>query len=327
MKEPQESTARSHRRAWPVALLALIALLAAACGDQSAGPPVPETRAEQSDFPTEVQGANGTVSIESQPRRIVSLAPSLTEMLFAIGAGDLVVAVDDQSDFPPEAPKTDLSGFTPNIEAIAAQEPDLVVVSDDIEDVVTGLEGLDIAVLLLEAPAELAGTYDQIETLGAATGHVRDARELVASMKEEITQLSGQVPEPEEPLTYYHELGPDLYTVTSATFIGKIYELAGLRNIADAVPDQAGGYPQLSAEFIIDADPDYIFLADTQCCGQTPETLAARPGWSNLTAVKQGHVVGLDDDTASRWGPRVVDFLRAVVTAVGAPQDGAKEAA
>lgn len=327
MTEPTETPDLRWRAPIAVALLAVMALLGAACGDQAAGPPVPETPADQSDFPVEVEGANGTVTIEGRPSRIVSLSPSLTEMLFAIDAGDQVVAVDDQSNFPREAPTTELSGFSPNVEAIAGEEPDLVVLSNDIEDVVTGLGGLDIPVLLLEAPADLSGTYDQIEKLGAATGHVDDAEELVSSMKEEITELSGRVPEPEEPLTYFHELGPELYSATSATFIGSIYELAGLRNIADAVPDQAGGYPQLSEEFIIDADPDFIFLADTKCCEQSLETVAERPGWSDITAVKQEQVVELDDDVASRWGPRVVDFLRTVVTAVETPASQAREAA
>lgn len=298
------------------AILALLALLGTGCADRQSGPPVPETPADKSDFPTKIKAANGTVEIKSRPNKIVSMSATATEMLFAIDAGDQVVAVDSTSNFPPEAPKTDLSAFTPNVEAIAANEPDLVVLSDDIEDVVAGLEGLDIPVLLLPAAQKLDDTYAQINTLGQATGHRDDAQELVSSMKEEISELAGRVAEPAEPLTYYHELGTDLYTLTSATFAGAIYELVGLRNIADEVPDQAGGYPQLSAEFIIEADPDFIFLADTKCCNESPETVRARAGWSGITAVKAGQVVALDDDIASRWGPRIVDFLRTVVEAV-----------
>jgi iron complex transport system substrate-binding protein len=298
-----------------LALLIGLVLAASACGERSAAPPVPETPADKSDFPVEVEGANGTIEIESRPDKVVSLSPTATEMLFAIDAGEQVVAVDDQSNFPAEAPKTDLSGFTPNVEAIAAKEPDLVVLANDIEDVVAGLAKLDIPTLLLPAAEEIQDTYDQIETLGAATGHTDDAAELVESMKSEIEELSGRVAEPAEPQTYFHELGPELFTATSATFIGKVYDLVGLRNIADEAPDDAGGYPQLSSEFVVNADPDFIFLADSKCCGQTPETVAARPGWGDITAVKQGAVVPLDDDIASRWGPRIVDFLRAVVEA------------
>lgn len=296
--------------------LAVLALLATACADRQAGPPVPETPADKSDFPVEVQGANGTVRLESRPRRIVSMSATATEMLFAIDAGKQVVAVDSTSNFPPEAPKTDLSAFTPNVEAIAGYEPDLVVLSNDIEDVVAGLGRLDIPVLLLPAATKLAETYDQINALGNATGRRDDAEELVTSMKQEISDLAGRVAETPEPLTYYHELGPELYSLTSATFAGAIYELVGLRNIADAVPDQAGGYPQLSAEFIIKADPDFIFLADTKCCNESPDTVGARAGWAGISAVRAGQVVPLDDDIASRWGPRIVDFLRTVVEAV-----------
>lgn len=296
--------------------LALVAVLTAGCADRQSGPPVPETPADKSDFPTEIQAANGTVTIESRPNKIVSMSATATEMLFAIDAGEQVIAADSTSNFPPEAPKTDLSAFTPNLEAIAGHEPDLVVISDDIQDLVAGLERLEIPTLHLPAAKKLSDTYEQIETLGAATGHADDAEELVSGMKEEISELAARVPEPEEPLTYYHELDNTLYSVTSATFAGEVYGLAGLRNIADAVPDQAGGYPQLSNEFIVDADPDLIFLADTKCCGQSFQTVKERPGWSGIEAVKTGRVIALDDDVASRWGPRVVDFLRTIVEAV-----------
>jgi iron complex transport system substrate-binding protein len=315
-------TFRNRRR--PIAvLLGLLAVAATACGGQSAAPPVPETPADRSDFPVTVEGANGLIEIADRPTKIVSLSATATEMLFAIEAGPQVVAVDDQSNFPPEAPMTDLSNFTPNIEAIAAKEPDLVIVSDDIKDVVAGLGKLDIDTLQLPAAETLSDTYNQIETLGAATGHADEADELVSTMKDQIEELAGRVPEPAEPLTYYHELDQNYFSVTSATFVGKIYDLVGLRNIADAVPDQAGGYPQLSSEYIVDADPDYIFLADTKCCGQSPETVAARPGWASISAVEKGRVIPLDDDIASRWGPRIVDFLRAIVEGVNRSGGGA----
>lgn len=299
-----------------ITALAVLALVATGCADRQSGPPVPETPADASDFPAQVQGANGTVTIESRPNKIVSLSATATEMLFAIDAGEQVAAVDSTSNFPPEAPKTDLSAFTPNLEAIAGYEPDLVVVGHDIQDLVSGLERLEIPTLYLPAAGTLADTYEQIGTLGAATGHTDDAEELTSSMKDEISELAARVPEPAEPLTYYHELGPDLYSVTSATFAGEVYGLVGLRNIADAVPDDAEGYPQLSNEFIVDADPDLIFLADTKCCGQNLQTVKERPGWSSIEAVEQSRVVELDDDVASRWGPRVVEFLRAIVEAV-----------
>ena len=300
------------------AAVVAVALLAVACGgsdEPEAAPRAPETTAEDDAFPVTVEAANGEVEIAEQPERIVSLAPVPTEMLFAIGAGDQVVAVDANSNFPEGVPTTDLSGFEPNVEAIAAYDPDLVALTDDIGSVVDGLEALDIPVLLLPAAEAIEDTYSQIERLGLATGHPDEAAEVVAGMQSDIDELTADLPEVDEPLTYYHELDNTLYTVTSATFVGEVYELAGLENIADAA-DDGSGYPQLSAEYLLEADPDLIFLADTKCCGQNAATVAARPGWDQLSAVRNGDVVELDDDIASRWGPRIVDFLRVVVERV-----------
>jgi len=277
---------------------------------------------ESSDFPVTIEAANGEVTVGALPGRIVSLAPTATEMLFAIGAGDQVIAVDEFSNYPEEAPTTDLSGYEPNVEAVAALDPDLVVVSDDLNDIVSALAAIDVSVVHHPAAATVDDSYNQIEQLGVVTGNIDGAASLVASMQSEIDRLMASMPELDEPLSYYHELDGSLFSVTSETFIGELYSLVGLENIAD---DAEGGetlYPQLSAEHIIDADPDLIFLADTKCCGESPETVAARPGWGELTAVTEGSVVPLDDDIASRWGPRVVDLLETVVAAVHRVESG-----
>ncbi|MGE3622031.1 MAG: ABC transporter substrate-binding protein [Acidimicrobiia bacterium] len=285
-------------------LLAGGAVLLAACGDDEPDAADDTPAGEEADA----------------PERIVSLSPALTEMLFAVGAGDQVVAVDDQSNYPDGVPTTDLSGYQPNVEAIAGYEPDLVVASSPPEDMVRGLEDLGIEVLDLPAAQTLEDTYAQLAELGVRTGNVDGAAEVVADMRAEIDELLADLPERDEPLTYYHELDDMLFSITSSTFIGELYSLAGLENVADAADPKSelGGYPQLSSEFLVDADPDIIFLADTVCCGQDADTLAARPGFSNLTAVAEGRVVELDDDVASRWGPRVVDLLRAIVEATAA---------
>ena len=258
---------------------------------------------------------NGTAD---GPARIVSISTVATEMLFAIGAGDQVVAVDSLSTFPADAPVTDLSGFEPNIEAILGFRPDLVVLSYDPGDVVAGLEAAGVESLLQGASMTIADTYSQILALGEITAHAAEATALVEAMRAEITDLAASVTGREKPLTYYHELDDTLYTVTSSTFIGEVYALAGLVNAADPADADGSswGYPQLSAEYLLDADPDIIFLADTKCCAQTAATVAERPGWGTLTAVSTGHIVELDDDVASRWGPRIVDFLRAIVDSV-----------
>ena len=144
-----------------------------------------------------------------------------------------------------------------------------------------------------------------------------EAGQLAATMRTEIAKIAA-ADRPERPLTYYHELDKNLYSATSKTFIGQLYDQLGMKNIADAADKQASGYPQLSAEYIVKADPDLIFLADTKCCAQSAKTVAARAGWDKLTAVRTGGVVELDDDVASRWGPRVVDFLKVVAAKVQA---------
>jgi iron complex transport system substrate-binding protein len=244
------------------------------------------------------------------PHRIISLSPSSTESLFAIGAGKQVIAVDDQSDYPKRAPRTNLSGYTPNVEAIAGYHPDLVVLSGDPGGVVEGLHHLGIRTLLQPAPDNLNGAYAEIRQLGTITGHQRSAVRLVARMKHEIARIVKSARRPK--LSVYHELSPDYYSATSSTFIGRVYKLFGLKNIADAADSSGSGYPQLSGEYIVAADPSLIVLADTRCCGESAETVAKRPGWSGLSAVRNHAVIGVDDSIASRWGPRIVDFVRAI---------------
>ena len=144
-----------------------------------------------------------------------------------------------------------------------------------------------------------------------------EAAELVAQMSTDIEAVLAAVPAAETPLSYYHELDNTYYSVTSGTFIGAVYDLFGLVNIADAAGADAL-YPQLNAEYILSEDPDLIFLACTKYCGETAATVAARPGWDVLSAVRNGGVVEMDDDVASRWGPRIVDYIEQVGTAVTA---------
>ena len=244
------------------------------------------------------------------PHRIISLSPTATESLFAIGAGKQVVAVDDQSDYPQRAPRTTLSGFTPNVEAIASYRPDLVIVQYDAGGVVEALRKLQIRVLVQPSAKNLAVAYAQIRQLGVVTAHKRAAQALVKRMKTAIARALASTPK--RPLSVYHELSPDYYTATSKTFIGGIYKLFGLRNIADAADSTSSGYPQLSGEYILGANPSLIVLADTRCCGQTVAAVAKRPGWGGVAAVRTSSVVAVDDSVASRWGPRVVQFVQAV---------------
>jgi iron complex transport system substrate-binding protein len=265
-------------------------------------------------FPVSVHAANGIVRVTSRPTAIVSLSPTETEMLYAIGAGSQVKAVDLNSDYPPGAPRTKLDGNNPNVEAIATYRPDLVVASNEPTSVDSQLGALGIAVVSDPAATDLSQEYAQFEELGKLTGHEAQARAEVAKIKSQVARIVASVHKPAHPLTYYYELDQTYYSATSSTFIGQVLGLLGLHNIADAAKGTAasGGYPQLSGEFILKSNPDYVLLADTICCGQSATTVAQRPGWSGLAAVKGGRVLGLNDDIASRWGPRIVVLLSEV---------------
>lgn len=283
-----------------------------------------EPAAEPAEAPAETaESVDETPDTQPEPdepeppyQRIVSISPTATEILYAIGAGDWVVAVDEYSYYPPGTPVTDLSGWSPNVEAIASYDPDLVVMRTD-GDVIASLEALGIAQLVHDSPATFDDVYAQIAQFGETLGLVEQADELIASMRSQIAELVAEAPDASG-LTYYHELTDGLYSVTGGTFVGHVYSLFGLRSVADAAAaeEESSAYPQLSAEYLVDADPDLIFLADTLCCGQNAETVAARPGWEFMSAVRNGHVVELNDDIVSRWGPRLVDFVAAISEAL-----------
>jgi len=309
-------------RASLTTLLVAGALAVAACAGQAAD--TTSTATQTAGFPVTIESGGVSATIEAIPTAIVSLSPTATEMLFAVGAGDQVVAVDEYSYYPPEAPVTDLSGFTPNLEAIAAFEPDLVVVSDDLDGIVSALAGVGVPTLVLPAVGDVAGAYEQVRIVGKATGHTDEAEQVASSMEGRIDALVAGVDASDEAVTYYHELGSDgggsFYSVTSSTFIGEVFGAFGLENIADPADADGFGYPVLSVEFIIEADPDLIFY--TSCCGDTPESISARPGWDSISAVRSGALAELDDDLASRWGPRLVQFFEVVAAAVEEQTEG-----
>jgi iron complex transport system substrate-binding protein len=295
-------------------VIAAFTLGATALGAGMSGASTKATSASATTYPMRIAAANGTITIPARPTAIVSMSPTATEMLFAIGAGKQVKAVDSFSDYPKDAPRTKLNESDPNVEAIVAYKPDLVVVAGDTTGLTAQLAKFGIPVLSDPAATTLNQEYQQIDELGQATDHLAQARAEVTKIKTQIRQIVQDAPRHTKPLTYYFELDQTYYSVTSATFIGQVLGLLGMKSIADAATGAAssGGYPQLSAEFIIKSNPNYIFLADTICCGQNAKKVAARPGWSVLSAVKDGRVVGLNDDIASRWGPRIVDLLRTV---------------
>ncbi|MCU1680790.1 MAG: ABC-type Fe3+-hydroxamate transport system, periplasmic component [Amycolatopsis sp.] len=297
-----------------LALTSVLALGGCASHDE----PAPANTQADAGFPVQVTPPGGApLTLDKRPVWIVSLSPSATETLFAVGAGPQVVAVDSASDYPAQAPHSTLSGLNPDPEAIAAKNPDLVIVSADTTKLSAALAKTGTKTLVLPDAKTLDGAYAQFALIGKATGHQAEGEDLAKRTKADIDKLVADTPKPAKPLTYYHELDPTFYSATSATFLGQLYSQFGLHNIADGSdPNASGGYPQLSAETVLKANPDLIFLADSKCCGQNAKTVTARPGWSTMTAVQKSHIFALDDDVASRWSPRIADLARSIADAV-----------
>jgi iron complex transport system substrate-binding protein len=329
MKPPS----RSGPGAAALAAVALAAVALAGCGSSgssststststsaSAGSAAPSASAAAAAFPVTVTATNGAVTIKSRPARIVSLDPTSTEDLYAIGAGPQVVAVDQDSNYPAGVPKTGLSGLTPNIEAIAKYNPSLVVASQNSGGLVSGMAKLGIPVLIEPAVATLDAAYAQIQQVGTATGHAAQAATVVTGMKQQIAADVAKAGTAHKGAPYYWELSASpFYSAASSTFIGQVVGLFGLKNIADAVSKPAdGGYPELSQEYIVTAKPQIIFLADNEAAdgGQSPSVVAKRPGWSGIPAVQNNEIIGLNDDIASRWGPRLPQLVAEIAAAV-----------
>ncbi len=306
-------------------MLAALAILAAcstprvpAVAPSTLPLPISTTRPALTSAPTTsaVPGQQSSVApiattvARSIPKAVVSLSPTATETLFALGAGGLVKAVDNLSSYPPSAPRTDLTGATPDIDKLMAFGPDLVVLSDDRAGTAATLAARGVTVILQPPAMSLDDSYAQIRQLGAAIGKTAEAQQLVGGMQAKIAEIISKTPA--TPLRYYHERTDQFASVTSASFLGQLYGLLNLRSIADVGSAPGTRDATLSAQAIIDANPDLIVLADTKCCRQTSDTLRARPGWSALMAITTNTVVIVDDDLANQWGPRIVDLLQAI---------------
>jgi iron complex transport system substrate-binding protein len=260
---------------------------------------------------------------------VVSLSPTATETLYAIGAGSQVQAVDKDSNYPTKGlPSKRIDGLNPSVEAIIgickntashpSSKPDLVIISFDANGIKEKLAAQGIKVINQSPPTNEAGALAQIEQLGFLTGHLKSADALAASIKSTIAADIASVPKHHgKTLTAYYELDPTYYSLTSSTFVGSLLKRLGVVNIADAKNTTAdAGYPQLSAEYIVSANPKVIFLADTVCCKASASTVAKRPGFSKVTAVADHEVIGLNDDIASRWGPRLSLLMNQLTAAV-----------
>ena len=269
-------------------------------------------------YPLTVKFGGYTTKIAKKPTKIISLSPSATEIFFAIGAKSQILAVDNLSNYPAGTPTSEISAFEPNVEAILAKKPDLVLLSIDstkAPQIRNALVKLGIPVLMEKAPATLNDVYAENTLLGKVTDRADGAAKLNASMSKSIKDVLAKAKKSSK-IRIFHELDDTYYSVTSNTFIGKVYKDFGAVNIADAASDaDSSGYPQLSAEYLLKSDPQVIFLADAQY-GTTAESVSKRAGWSQISAVKNQKIVELPADIPSRWGPRLVDFYKLIGAAL-----------
>ena len=295
---------KARLRALPIAIVAIV------FASVLASP----AHAESTKYPLTVKFGGYTTKIAKKPTKIISLSPSATEILYAVGAGSQILAVDNLSNYPAGAPVSEISAFEPSVEAILAKKPDLVLLSIDstkAPQIRNALVKLGIPVLMEKAPATLKDVYAENTLLARVTDRQAGAVKLNASMAKSIKETLAKA-KTSSKVRIFHELDDTYYSVTSNTFIGKVYKDFGVVNIADAAAGaDNSGYPQLSAEYLLKSDPQVIFLADAQY-GVTADAVSKRAGWSQISAVKNKKIVELPADIPSRWGPRLVDFYKLI---------------
>ncbi len=246
----------------------------------------------------------------SSPKRIISLSPSITEILFEIGSGNQVIAVDNLSNYPNEAPISDISAYDPNVEAISLLNPDLVILSYNIKNLKTALKKIGIETIYLPAPLNFEDILDQIDYLGLQTGNEDKAKKLISKMKNRMKTLQ-KLRENETATKIYHEIDPNYYSPSKFSFIGDIYQKLNYKNVADKADISNLGYPKLSPELIISENPDLIVLPGKD--NKYVEKVKLRPGWGYIEAVKKNNFLLTNNDIASRWGPRIINFASILV--------------
>lgn len=299
-------------------LLVLIAgLWLAACAPAAAPTPTAAPTSAPLAF---TDGLGRAVTLDAPARRIVSLAPSNTEILFAIGAGASVVGRDELSDYPAEAGSVPSIGstFGPlNTEAIVALKPDLVLAAEvNTPEQVKTLEDLGLTVYWLANPQDFDGLYQNLIIVGKLTGKEAQAQATVEALQARVTAVTQAINQvTERPKVFYELDATDPtrpYTVGPGTFMDTLLTLAGGQNIGAALADP---YPQISSEELVRQNPDIILLGDA-AYGITPESVKQRAGWEAIAAVQNDQIIAFDDNLASRPGPRLVDGLELLARAL-----------
>lgn len=266
------------------------------------------TATETSSVIEVVDSSGTTVTLEAPASRVVSHSPAATEILFAVGAGDAVVAVDDFSNYPPEVDALpEVTYSSPDPEQDLSFEPDLVILSGRQEESVAHFRELGLPVFFLREPVDLEGVYGNIRTIGALTGHADGAESVIADMQSRLDAVATALEGVEDGPLVFYELTEDLYTVSPNSFVGAALTFVKARNVAEGVE---GDFPQLSSEAVVEANPDMILMADAGFVD--PATVPQRAGWSQMTAVVDGAIYPVDGDVMSRPGPRIVDGIESL---------------
>jgi iron complex transport system substrate-binding protein len=257
------------------------------------------------------------VKLAARPERIISLAPSNTEVLFAVGAGPQVVGLTEYCNYPPEAQqgREIVGGFSADslsVEKIVALKPDLVFAAGAVQQQVSdALQAAGIPVFNFD-PKDFAGIYADIRTAGALTGNVAQAEQVAADMQarvDKVTATAADIPQDQRVKVFYEVWDEPLMTAGPSTFIGQLIEMAGGANIFADVQEQ---YPTVSSEAVVARAPQVIVGPSSHGEGLSVERISGRPGWAGLQAVKDGRIVIVDGDSVSRSGPRLTDALEAV---------------
>lgn len=321
----------SRRRRWRAfaamtVVFAAVALAFAACGGDDgdgstatqpaatvANGATPAASASAAAFPFTFTDSTGThVTFSEAPKRIISYSPGATEVLFAVGAGAQVIAVDEFSDYPVAAKALPHVQYSkPSPEPALAMKPDLVIMSGQQAGQVPQFRQLGMRVVLLKEPGDVPAVFEQVRNVGRMTGHGDEAAKLATALEGRLEKVKATVATKSDAPVVFYEITPDLFTVSPNSFVGNLLTIAKAKNV---VTDTSNAFPQLSVETVLKADPAVILLADGgDDGGQTPEMVKARPGWDRVKAVRDGRVVVIDSDIFSRPGPRVLDALEQLV--------------
>ncbi|HEX2910608.1 MAG TPA: cobalamin-binding protein [Chloroflexia bacterium] len=263
---------------------------------------------------TVTDDAKRSVTLEKAPSRIISLAPSNTELLYSLGLGESIVGVDTYSNYPPEAAKKEKIGdLKTNLEKVVSLNPDLVLAAGiTAQQTISDLQAKGVKVMVLN-PSNLAGVVTDIKLLAKATNTTAKGESVASDFQKKLDDVAAKVKSAGSSPRVFYELDPTLFTIGPGSFIDDMIQKAGGQNI---VTDGSNPYPQLNQETVISKDPQVILVGDDSGGEDTPDKILARPGWSGISAIKNKRVYAINADLVNRPGPRAADGVVEIAKAL-----------